>query len=106
MRRANAEVECALLNLARCQNSIAAAVGGKAIFLVQAQVGFALILVGSMAGGAIVGQNRPNIAVEFHSRRERCFRASGAGLQCEQGKCPGLPTDSVNSVPGQSASRS
>ena len=63
---ADALVEFALRSLARHDHLVSAAIREDSIFGVQAQLGHALFFVGTMAGEAGIGENRPDFAIEIH----------------------------------------
>src|SRR5207253_472716 len=53
------------LRLARHDHLVAAVVGESALFRVQAQLGLPLVLVGTVAGETVIGEDRPYVAIEF-----------------------------------------
>ena len=65
---ADARQQAALRRVAGGDDVVAAAVGEQALFGIEAQVGDAALVVGPVAGEAVVGQNRTHVAIEIDQR--------------------------------------
>ena len=62
---ADARKEAALRRIAGSDDVIAAAIGAEAVLGVEPEVGDAPLVVGAVAGEAVVRENRPDVAVEI-----------------------------------------
>src|SRR5205823_14132129 len=59
-------VQLTFARLAGDEGPVVVAVGGGALLGVEAEVGLALVLVGAVAGEAVVGEDRADVPVEGH----------------------------------------
>src|SRR5262249_26590561 len=66
-----------------------------AFLSVEPQVGLALVLVGAVAGVAVVGQDRPDVAIELHDLRERGLRRCPAPSRYQRDQADAHPAQPV-----------
>ncbi len=75
--RADALEELAVRGLTRHDHLVAAAIGEDSVFGVEAELGHALFFVGTVAGEAGIGEDRPDFAIEIDGLGSRFSRRSG-----------------------------
>ena len=73
---ADARHEAALRGVAGRHDAVAAAVGEQALLGIEAQVRHTVLVVGTVAGEAVVGQNRTHVPIEIDQR------PGGEGPRC------------------------
>ena len=63
--RADASEQAAFRLIAGRHDLVAAPIGEETLFGIEPQVGQAMLVIGTVAGEAVVGKNRPNVAIEI-----------------------------------------